>query len=112
MGVKSPSQFYTNNEITSNYKVGGLVFSSQGDFSILEGIDEEFETSILAEDTSIYFNLIGKIDITGTYPDAHQELLELFPNIFFTSYKDKKVQNKYICTFYYDVMNKIEIIQY
>ena len=80
----SPSQFYTNNEITSNYKVGGLVFSSQGDFSILEDIDEEFETFILAEDTSIYFKLIGKIDITGTYPDAHQELLELFPNIFFT----------------------------
>ena len=35
-----------------------------------------------------------------------------FQIYFLPGYKDKNVQNKYICTFYYDVMNKIEIIQY
>ena len=50
---------------------------------------------------------MGDISIIETYPNARQVLLEMFPSIFLTDYRDENMQNKYY-TFYDDVKNKIK----
>ena len=52
---------------------------------------------------------MGDISIIETYPNARQELLEMFPNIFLTDYGDDNLQNMYH-TFHGDVKNRIQII--
>lgn len=51
---------------------------------------------------------MGDISIIETYPNARQELLEMFPSIFLTDYGDENMQNKYY-TFYADVKNRIKL---
>ena len=79
MGFKCALQFHASNTTTQNFKVGGLVFSCEEEFIILQSVYNGFEGWVFAKDIGNYFNVFDKIDIIETYPNALEELNELFP---------------------------------
>ena len=57
--------------------------------------NDDFEDLVLTEDTSNYFYIFDKIDIIETYPNAHEELEKLFPNIY-VFYENENMENKHL----------------
>ena len=80
MGLKSLSQ-----SNTTQYKVGGLIFSSKERYQDLEEIDNGVRNILSGfkslEELPPFFNKIKPIKIFGTYPYAGEEMDGLFPNI-------------------------------
>ena len=79
MGIKSSQR---NNIV---YKVGGLIFPSKDRYVDFKGIDSGADIIISDfrnEDNIIeFFNGIKPIKVIETYPDAREEMDDLFLNI-------------------------------
>ena len=55
-----------------------ILGSCEEQFVILKTVYGGFEDLVLAEDTSDYFNIFDKIDITERYPNAREEYTQCF----------------------------------
>ena len=79
MGFKSLSK-----SNTTQYKVGGLIFSSKESYQDLKEIDNDVRNILSGfrslEELPPFFNKIKTIEVIGTYDDAVEEMDGLFPN--------------------------------
>ena len=69
----------------NSYKLGGLIFDSEEDYKSLKRVDNNIFNIVKlvknsSKDLDYIFNNIKPINVTETYPDAYDEIDELFIN--------------------------------
>ena len=82
MGIKSKRLLF-NQSINNPFKVGGLIFDCKNDFIMFKNLDEkigELNNSGNDNDYNYLFSDVKIINVTETYPDAREEMDELFGN--------------------------------
>ena len=110
MGFKSKNN---QSNICKGFKVGGLIFDSEEDYKILKNIDININQTVrLVKDGFIdlnnVFNNIKTINVEETYPDAREELDNLFKNATELLIYEDTIDYKVSCCFF----KKFNIIVY
>ena len=64
------------------FQIGGLIFDSEEDYKSLKKVDDNIFNIVKnsSADLDNIFNNIKPINVTETYPDAYDEIDELFIN--------------------------------
>lgn len=76
MGFKSKSQ---NNQ---QFKVGGLTFPSKNRYNFFRDLDDDINDIVQMpfDEVQEFFSHISPIDVIETYPDAREQVDDLFEN--------------------------------